>query len=353
MKNILEDRNIISKWASFQENLIKEPENTLGIIGLAMYQTLVDRPGFVFRKKRVYVRLEGLAPISKFDLVMKNCNGQMVTLTGTLMKVEPAVIKCKWMAFLCSICNTQLAVKQRSGPELITPSCCRRGCKARSGFVSALSSPFTRVEQTQIVHLQENLKVSQSDATIRPIQIELNQELVDRHDPGKIITVTGIMRIRKTETKFANQVVDHKIYIKAVSVQSTEKILTLRKNKFTDKDMEAIHLIKSEDSTFRTLVHSLCPAIVGHEFAKSGLLLGLFGGSDLMKKRRSEIHVLLVGDPGIGKSKMLQKCSEISPRGVFVCGNSSSSIGLAATVGPNGSIEAGVSIGQTIFLFPF
>lgn len=151
----------MDSWSTFYDDLIREPENVLGIIGLAMYETLIVRPGFAYRRKRVYVRLDGLTPITKFDLIMKNCNGQLVTLSGTLMKVEPACIKCKWMAFICAVCNTQLAVKQRStSMEIITPSCCRKGCKARSGFIPQLSSPFTRVEQIQTVHLQvtTNLK---------------------------------------------------------------------------------------------------------------------------------------------------------------------------------------------------
>lgn len=300
IKYIQEDANIKKFWSSFDEDLIKEPENVLGSIGLAMFQTLMNRPDFANNQKRIYVRLEGLAPISKFDLIMKNCNGQLVTLTGTLMKVEPATIKCKWMAFTCPLCNCQLAVKQRVSPTMITPSCCRKGCKARSGFIPQLSSPFSRVHQLQIIHLQENIKVNRNDSTVRPIQIELSQELVDRHDPGKIITVTGIMRIRKVESKSTSATIDHKIYIKAISLIN-EKILTIRRNVFSQKDMEAIHAIKSEDSTFRSLVQSMCPSIVGHELAKAGLLLGLFGGSKLLQKRRSEIHVLLVGDPGIGK----------------------------------------------------
>lgn len=39
-----------------------------------------------------------------------------------------------------------------------------------------------------------------------------------------------------------------------------------------------IRHIQEEEDTFKTLVHSLCPAIYGHEMVKAGLLLGLFGG---------------------------------------------------------------------------
>lgn len=65
------------------------------------------------------------------------------------------------------------------------------------------------------------------------------------------------------------------------------------------------------------LIQSFCPTIYGHELVKLGLLLGLFGGSSAALsanpygsfaeqeeksfKVRSNIHVLIVGDPGLGK----------------------------------------------------
>lgn len=73
--------------------------------------------------------------------------------------------------------------------------------------------------------------------------------------------------------------------------------------------------IHSEPHIFKLLVHSLCPNIYGHEIVKAGLLLALLGGtkSDVC---RAESHVLIVGDPGLGKSQMLQACSNVAPRGL-------------------------------------
>lgn len=62
------------------------------------------------------------------------------------------------------------------------------------------------------------------------------------------------------------------------------------------------------DSLFssRILVQSWCPAIYGHEMVKAGLVLGFFGGRTKFKENRNcipirgDIHVLMVGDPGLG-----------------------------------------------------
>jgi len=68
------------------------------------------------------------------------------------------------------------------------------------------------------------------------------------------------------------------------------------------------------------------------------LALALFGGCVKLDDDRSKMpvrgdsHVLVVGDPGLGKSQMLKAVSNLAPRGVYVCGNTTSSAGLTVTV---------------------
>jgi DNA helicase MCM8 len=47
---------------------------------------------------------------------------------------------------------------------------------------------------------------------------------------------------------------------------------------------------------------------------------------------RGDIHILLVGDPGLGKSQLLQAITQLAPRGVYVCGSYSSSSGLTVSL---------------------
>ncbi len=57
----------------------------------------------------------------------------------------------------------------------------------------------------------------------------------------------------------------------------------------------------------------------------------------------------MIGDPGLGKSQLLRFASHIAPRSVYVCGKSSSTVGLTVSVqrdGHNGegSMEAGALV---------
>ena len=47
---------------------------------------------------------------------------------------------------------------------------------------------------------------------------------------------------------------------------------------------------------------------------------------------RPDIHMLMVGEPGMGKSQMLKHIINVAPRGVYVCGNSTTNAGLTATL---------------------
>ena len=42
--------------------------------------------------------------------------------------------------------------------------------------------------------------------------------------------------------------------------------------------------------------------------------------------------MLCIGDPGLGKSQMLKHLISVAPRGIYVCGNSTTNAGLTATM---------------------
>ncbi len=59
-------------------------------------------------------------------------------------------------------------------------------------------------------------------------------------------------------------------------------------------------------------------------------------------------QILVVGDPGLGKSQILNSCAGVAPRSVFVTGNTTTSSGLTVTLskdsGNDFSLEAGALV---------
>ncbi|KVH90487.1 AAA+ ATPase domain-containing protein, partial [Cynara cardunculus var. scolymus] len=109
---------------------------------------------------------------------------------------------------------------------------------------------------------------------------------------------------------------------------------------FSQRDLEFICKFSSEHGSdvFRQILQSVCPSIYGHELVKAGITLALFGGvrkhsMDQNKVPvRGDIHVIIVGDPGLGKSQLLQAAASVSPRGIYVCGNATTNAGLTVAV---------------------
>ena len=64
---------------------------------------------------------------------------------------------------------------------------------------------------------------------------------------------------------------------------------------------------------------------------------------------RSDCHLLIVGDPGLGKSQMLTSINNVTSRGVYICGSNSTTTGLTVSLikeagSGDYSIEAGALV---------
>lgn len=123
---------------------------------------------------------------------------------------------------------------------------------------------------------------------------------------------------------------------------------------FTKEDLEQISNIISQGDVFDRLVHSLCPGIYRNEIVKAGLVLALLGGTRNPDEKesacfsRADSHVLVVGDPGLGKSQMLRAVAMVAPRAVYVGGNTTTTTGLTVTMMKDSSGDYALEAGALV-----
>ncbi|XP_046607331.1 DNA helicase MCM8-like isoform X4 [Neodiprion virginianus] len=196
----------------------------------------------------------------------------------------------------------------------------------------------------------------------RIIDVDLIEDLVNTCMPGDDITVTGIIKVRgneKNSSKGNTAANLFSLYMEAVYIlnnksqnkcavaldltdvdhlavkvncQLREIVKLTRTSAFLIGFSILLQEVYHDPNVFKLLVQSLCPSIYGHELIKAGLILSLFGGSTKSQDVRDDVHVLVVGDPGLGKSQMLQACARVAAKGIYVCGTSSTSTGLTVTL---------------------
>lgn len=82
------------------------------------------------------------------------------------------------------------------------------------------------------------------------------------------------------------------------------------------------------------MANSIAPEIFGLLDVKKALLLQLVGSTEKLLNGvsylRGNIHLLLLGDPGVGKSQLLGFINRLGMRNQYTSGRGSSGVGLTA-----------------------
>ncbi|KAG7310603.1 hypothetical protein JYU34_003395 [Plutella xylostella] len=345
IQSLLNDEDFMKCWSTFNTDLFERPDITLRLLELSLHESLKC-------ESKIKVRILNHKPVIPLASLKVNYFGKLITIKGTVIRVGSVGLICTSMAFKCSSCKGIQAIVQPQG-VFTAPSFCQ-SCQSGAKFEPLQSSPFTNTTDWQSAKIQEIQSQSASGSMPRSVEIELQGDLVGAACPGDVLSVTGIVQVRGEskggeDGKRAARLLQ--LYIEAVSIHS-QRNLTNPTLSFTIKDYYAIQEIHASPDVFRLLVHSLCPAIFGHEAVKAGLLLAMLGGAGGGAGddggTRSQPHVLVVGDPGLGKSRLLQAAAQAAPRGVYVCGASASAGGLTVSLGREAggdfALEAGALV---------
>lgn len=370
--DLISDTELAESFPSFAGDLRDQPTEVLHGISLAVSQVLLtvetaESPhgAPLFDLPYIQARITNFEPTIPLKN-LKSCYwGKFVAIHGTVIRVSNVKPLVKKMAFSCNLCSQTQVVHLTDGKYSIPTQCSSVDCRGKS-FTPERSSPMTETIDWQTIKVQEIMDDDQRESgrIPRTVECELTADLVDSCVPGDMVTVTGIVKATGTEENRNKSNKDKCMFLLYLHVNAvnnnkggtgaTEQTSGLAME-FSIKELYAIQEIQAQKNLFRLIVGSLCPSIYGHEMVKAGLVLGLFGGTQryLNDKNRIPVrgnpHILVVGDPGLGKSQMLQAVSNVAPRGVYVCGNATSTSGLTVTLSKEGSsgdysLEAGALV---------
>jgi DNA helicase MCM9 len=216
------------------------------------------------------------------------------------------------------------------------------------------STKFQKVGESKVKDFQE-IKVQEqvhqlSLGTIpRSITVILEDDLVDSVKPGDDVKVLGVVISQWKKLKQTERC-DLQIGLVANSIR------VLKQSIFCSLTDDLAPLFRSHwlspypIKQRNIIVNAVCPQIAGLLHVKLAILLVLIGGvtKDHNGIRiRGDSHLLLVGDPGMGKSQFLRYAMSVARRAVFTTGIGSTNAGLTVAATKDGgewSLEAGALV---------
>eukprot|EP00756_Hemistasia_phaeocysticola_P017185 Hpha_TRINITY_DN15522_c1_g9::TRINITY_DN15522_c1_g9_i1::g.108097::m.108097/K10737/MCM8; DNA helicase MCM8 len=290
--------------------------------------------------------------------------GALQSYKGTVVRMSSVQPLCVRMRYRCQHCDATTTRDCVDGVPPDAPKCTAQECRdrARRFFLKgkgkpgmgmslwmkpAVYSDEVKWENHQRIKLQ--LQGEGAGRVPPTVDVELRGALCDKTLPGDVVTATGVLKKdpmsmggkgakgsggSKGKGGGQGPTLLRGVYLECCSVERAGGSDASERDsvRITPEDAERVEALATENDCFSLLVHSLAPFIHGHELVKAGLVLALLGGVRTESERRGDVHMMMVGDPGVGKSQLLRACAEVAPRGVYVCGNSTTASGLTVTL---------------------
>ncbi len=308
------------------DELLEEPEETLKAAELAIGQMDI--------KEKLKIRITNLPETQKITIreIRAKDIGKLLFFEAIVRQasdIRPQVVNAK---FECPSCGATINILQVE-KKFKEPTRCSCG---RKGHFRLLSKELVDAQRLVVEEAAEDLE---GGAQPKRLSVFLKEDLVEpkmekRTTPGTKIRAVGIISevVKPLPTGGTSTVFD--------LVMNANNIELIQED-FSDidinpEDEEEIKKLAKDPKIYERLTKSLAPSIMGHETIKEALLLQLFGGVRKVKEDgtivRGDMHILLVGDPGAGKSAMLSFISKSAPKARYLSGKGSSGAGITASV---------------------
>ncbi|PSH02041.1 MAG: AAA family ATPase, partial [Nanohaloarchaea archaeon QH_8_44_6] len=253
--------------------------------------------------------------------------GKFIPVKGMIKRasqVKPEVVSA---IFECSQCGDRYE-KEQDSSELKSPYKC--DCGSRKFEVEE-----KKMTDTQNIVVEEDPESRAGSEQPETLSVRLKGDLVDPNFqkkvvPGNKAEITGIVREEPLKKKSKK----YNIYMDGNYLEPTEQ--EFEELELGDEEIKDIKELAQNPEIFDKIARSIAPSIYGHHQIKKAIALQMFGGVKKTRedgvKSRGDIHILLIGEPGTGKSQVLKFTGQIAPKGRYVVGKSSTGAGLTAAV---------------------
>ena len=313
----------------FAEELLEGPEPVMEAAHAALLE--LDLPMDVYME-RAHVRIVELPRHFKTRELRSDHIGKLLAIDGlvrTATEVRPKIVSA---AFQCQRCGFTF-FKEQTGNKFEDQNlkCMNQACDRGGPFKLLLAqSKFVDAQKIRVQESPEELRGGEQPQTL---DVELEDDLAGRIFPGDRVIVNGILKSYQRSSPQQGKSTYFDLFHKGVSVEMKEQ--EFEEIEIDPEEEKLILEMSCDPEIYDKIRGSIAPSIYGYDDVKEALGLQLVSGFEKHlpdgARIRGDIHILLVGDPGIAKSQLLRYMTKISPRGIYTSGKSSTSAGLTAT----------------------
>jgi DNA replicative helicase MCM subunit Mcm2 (Cdc46/Mcm family) len=169
--------------------------------------------------------------------------------------------------------------------------------------------------------------IDSEDGSPKTINAELRGSLCGEVIDGGFVTLDGILMTRPMGRGKKTR----EPYFHCTGIVENGKTRTIA---VSDEDEEIIRnwvSKRSANELINELATHFAPTIHGHLDVKKSIILQAVGGLPITEQRkRGDIHILLLGDPGVAKSQLLKAAVDITPGSLMYDCSQASQAGLVA-----------------------
>jgi replicative DNA helicase Mcm len=278
--------------------------------------------------KGINIRFANLPKKTLIRNIRSDDINSFMSVEGILRKtteVRPRIVEA---AFRCPAGH--FTIKQQKYGKFIEPEgCATDGCTFKKLELMPKRSKFVDSQKLRIQESPEGLRGGEQPQTL---DVDVTDDLSGKVSPGDRVIINGILRSMQRVVKGEKSTV-FDIFLECNSIEIAEK--EFEEVEIDEKAEDEIRALSKDPMIYRMITHSIAPTIYGSEDVKQAIALQLFGGIAKEmpdgSRLRGDIHVLLIGDPGIAKSQLLRYVVKLSPRAIYTSGQSSTAAGLTAT----------------------
>ena len=315
--------------------LLERPEEVLRAGAQAMRELL---PVAGAEAEGLRLRVTGLPTTARRSIrdIRESDLNRFLALDGIVRKATEVRPQIQDAVFSCLACRSEVhELQDATAPVLREPLECPHCGKPVGRTRFRLLPERSTYIDSQRIEVQENPESLKGGAHPQGLAVLLTEDLTGRVIPGNRLILNGILKSQQRSSATRTGVVRSTTFELLLFGNSLEyKQREYEEIQISEEEEALILRFRGDPKVIDTIVLSLAPTIAGMEDEKEAIALQLFGGVEKRHpdgvRTRGDIHILIVGDPGVAKSQLLRYVADVAPRGIYTSGKGVTAAGLTA-----------------------